>query len=236
MTIVEFCVFAPAYIVFVVVMFAHLVLLFGFKPGSTLYSMAYHIICKTSLENLFCVLVTIPSALGIIARVLYGACRPDAGFWDTMICNAEAEANALPQDLVMLTFLAPVVTFVFLKGVRKETIIILWVIASGSTLGCVAYLGAWRHIWGWIIPTVCTPVIAYEFERSKIAFFLQSRKSIEAERRKRVQHGAVFKTSLHAGIDFRRFQLESLFVRRHGMDDLVAQALPFVVFGFDSAL
>ncbi len=187
MTIVEFAVFAPAYIVFVVVMFAHLALLFGFKPGTEIYKIAYHIICKTSLENLFCVLVSIPSALGLIARVLYGACAPDAGFWDTMICNSEAEANALPQDMVMLTFLSPVATFVFLKGVRKETIIILWVIASGSTLGCIIYLKSWNQIWAWIIPTVFTPVIAYEFERSKIAFFLQSRKNLQEEKQKRLK-------------------------------------------------
>jgi hypothetical protein len=187
MTIVEFSVFAPAYIVFVVVMFAHLALLFGYKPGSKIYNMAYYIICKTSLENLFCVLVTIPSALGIIARVLYGACPPDSGFWDTMICNSEAEANALPQDMVMLTFLSPVVTFLFLKGVRKETIIILWVIASGSTLGCIIYLQSWKQIWAWIIPTVFTPLIAYEFERSKIAFFLQSRKTLQEEKQKRLK-------------------------------------------------
>jgi hypothetical protein len=187
MTIVEFGVFAPAYIVFVVVMFAHLALLFGYKPGSKIYKIAYYIICKTSLENLFCVLVSIPSALGLIARVLYGACAPDAGFWDTMICNSEAAANALPQDMVMLTFLSPVATFVFLKGVRKETIIILWVIASGSTLGCIIYLNSWKQIWSWIIPTVFTPVIAYEFERSKIAFFLQSRKTLEEEKKKRLK-------------------------------------------------
>ena len=41
MTIVEFGVFAPAYIVFVVVMFAHLALLFGYKPGSKIYKTAY---------------------------------------------------------------------------------------------------------------------------------------------------------------------------------------------------
>ena len=187
MTIVEFSVFAPAYIVFLIVSFAHLALLLGYKKGSVIYSLAYYIICKTSMENLFCVLVSIPSALGMIARVLYGPCSPDPGFWDTMICNPEAAANALPQDMVMLTFLSPVTTFVFLKGVRKETIIVLWIIASSSTLGCIAYLRAWTHIWAWIIPTVFTPLIAYEFERSKIAFFLQSRKTLQEEKEKRLR-------------------------------------------------
>ena len=187
MTILEFCFMLPGYAVFCAIVFAHLSILLGYKPGTRIYAFAHYIICKTSLENFLCFFVTIPSALGMIARVLYGACSPDAGFWDTMICNSEAKANALPQDMVMLTFLSPVVAFVFLKGVRKETILIMWVIASGSTLGCIAYLGAWQQIWAWIMPTFSTPLILYEFERSKIAFFLQSRKTLEEEKRKRRQ-------------------------------------------------
>ena len=179
--------FVIALIVYCTVCFAHLALLLGFKKGSSMYSVAYYIICKTSLENYLCFLVSLPPALGMIARVLYGPCASDAGFWDTMICNPEAVANALPQDMVMLTYLSPVVTFVFLKGVRKETIIVLWVVASGSTLGCIVYLRAWSQIWAWIIPTVNAPVIAYEFERSKVAFFLQSRKTLQEEKEKRLR-------------------------------------------------
>jgi hypothetical protein len=79
------------------------------------------------MENLFCVMVTIPSALGMIARAVYGECASDVQFWDTTFCNIDAPAKAVPPDMIMLTFLSPVASFVFLKGVKRETIIILWV-------------------------------------------------------------------------------------------------------------
>ena len=166
-------------------MISHFLMLVGCEAGSRKHKIAYYIICKSNLENVLCWMVAVPLIFGMIARVMYGRCPPRANFWDSMICNSEAEANALPQDVVMLLFLQPVAVFVLFKGVYKETIFLTLLMASATTLGCIAYLGAWNQIWAWIIPTIKSFMISFELERSKIETFLQSRKALSEERRKR---------------------------------------------------
>ena len=87
----------------------------------------------------------------------------------------------------MLMYLAPVNGFLFMKGASKYTIFFMWAIATGAALGCIIYLNAWIHIWCVVVPAVFTPVVAYEFERSKIAFFLQSRQMLEGEKQMRLE-------------------------------------------------
>jgi hypothetical protein len=187
LTILEWALFVPALLVYFVVMFAHLALVFGVKTGTRLYDVSYYIICKSGLENVFCLSVTVPAAVGMIARTVYGACGERPDFWDTMICNIDAMANAPPQDMVMLTFFSPMITFVLMKGVSKHTIIVMWVISTGATLACIIYLKAWIHIWSVLVPAFFSPVVVYEFERSKIAFFLQSRQMLEGEKQMRLE-------------------------------------------------
>ena len=162
-------------------------LLIGYKPGSALYKLAHYVIAKSDLENLLCLSVPIPFCLVMIGRVVRGACPPGADTWIEIFCNAEAASNALPQDLVLLAYLIPVGVSVTFKGVRKESIFTALLMTSSVVFGCIAYLRAWNQIWSMIIPTVKTFMVAYELERGKIEFFIQSRKALLEERGKRRQ-------------------------------------------------
>lgn len=183
----EMGMFIIVFVLFFVILLSHLAMLLGCKPGSGLYKVSYYIICKSNLENVFCCLVAVPLILGLIARVLHGECPPHADFWASMLCNTAAESNTLPQDIVMLLFLQPVAVLVLFKGVQKEVIAFTLLLASATTLGCIAYLGAWNQIWAWAIPTIKSAMISYELERSKVESFLQSRRALSEERAKRHQ-------------------------------------------------
>ena len=69
----------------------------------------------------------------------------------------------------------PLVLFVIYKGVRKQTLVNSWLIATGCAFGILLYKQWWHDIWTILVPCLGFPLIAYEVERSKISFFLQSR-------------------------------------------------------------
>ena len=81
----------------------------------------------------------------------------------------------LPFNQMTSAYWTPLVFFIIYKGIRKQTIVNCWAIATGCTFGILLYKQWWHDIWTILVPCLFAPLIAYEIERHKMVYFLQSR-------------------------------------------------------------
>lgn len=120
--------------------------------------------------NLVSFLTSFTLGLFLIARVVNGKCESydQLHIWS---CNSEFDANALPQELVVLLMLLPLLYSVAFNTIQTNYIMIAWFIGVASITIAIAVGGATQSIPALIIYTPVSFTVLIEIHRQKAVLF-----------------------------------------------------------------
>ena len=122
--------------------------------------------------------------LGLVGRVMNGACSDHVSLWESQRCNSAAAYSSLPQDHVMFIFLLPIIAQSLLNGVTYRCSVICWCISTLAVTACLFYVQGWLDVWILLTP-FSTLTILYRHEKLARVTFGHNMRTAHLEKQKR---------------------------------------------------
>ena len=143
-----------------------------------------------TVENACMLSLTAAFAVHMLGRTLVGQCPAGTTLWSQQSCNPLADRHAVPADMYLVTFIAPLIPQIFLKGATRGTILASWVICAVFLNASHAVAGAALDMYAWInMGFVILMGISHEYERMQLLTFLAKKQNdADIENRLKASH------------------------------------------------
>ena len=161
-------------------------------------------------EDVLTILFSLAICSFLIARTVQGACPYSNTIAKTTIfCNPDADSLSPPMDTVIAAYIQPLVLHMAIKGISKWAMMLAWLIATGTVIWSIAYLGGWLGIYS-ILDSLFFLLVMYETHRMKMLVFLQTKYelSVEKKRRQKAELENLLRDEMLAAEVLKRTELE----------------------------
>ena len=156
-------------------------------PGTDIQVIAASIVNKLmfgDIESFCSINLAAGTLIYIVARVLNGECSGTVSIFRASGCNPQNTSRGPPTDAVLASYITPLCMQICIKGIPKNTLFLVWCVATAGVAWGVLYLRGYLNIWD-ILFSLFVLLILYETERLKMSSFLQNKYALLEEMKKR---------------------------------------------------
>ena len=145
-----------SFILYLMLFTCHLVKHCIVDHSSRLCKAADYILNSPWIGDIYKDLIAITGILGVtiglVGRVMNGACSDHVFLWESQKCNPVAACFLLLQDHVMFISILPIIAQSLLNGVTYRCSVISWCISTFTVIACHFHVQGWLDVWIMLTP------------------------------------------------------------------------------------